>query len=414
LTILHKCADWALMAASAASSRSPWAWGKRQLTGLIEPRIVGPGCLHGVRVKHAVIAALGHDLRPALYAIPLIRELERRFAGIEIDVLVASRAAADVFDGFQSVSRVLVAPSAGSGIFAWARAITRLWAARYDLAIDLGEPGEAGRALLAVVRPRASLGVPAADNSGWSFAMFSAPRDPARLPVYLLRRALVCEEQLDETRYPSATLCLTLRERRAGAAVVRCLAGGIEGSEAQRPTIGVMANASSAPMLTPAWWECFLDELKVLWPDCAIVEITTGDDCNHLGNSVAHYSSTEPRSLVAVFSHLSGLIVTDPKLGHLASAGGTATVALHSINDSSAYLACGPQCRGITIESRSPQSAAQATVRALAASAVEVALRTSHSSLPASRQSVHRAATTSSVDRSGRPSAIRARVPRGG
>ncbi|MEO7325057.1 MAG: hypothetical protein ABIW82_09540 [Dokdonella sp.] len=379
-------------------SKTPGRWlnalSMRRLTALVEPRIIGPGGLHSKPVKQVLIVALGDDPRPALCATPLIQEFQFRFPGVEIDVLVTSRRVAMVFDGFESVRRVIAIPAEDHGLIAWFCALTRLFFARYDLGFDLGESHELGRAILAIATPRALLFVPSPDNSRWAFVMFFAPRDSARLPVFMLRRALVCEEQRDEIGYPPIALRLTGRERRHGAGVVRRLLRNA-GTETRCQAIGLLTNHESQRSLTHAWWKRFVREFERLQPDSLFIEITALGG-SRLCDSIAHYASSDFRQVVAVFRNLSVLVVADPNVAHLASAGGTATVALHSIDDSFGYLACGPHCRGITVDTQTPESAARTAARALVASGTGVALRTLHPPEPETRPPVRRSTTTSS------------------
>lgn len=338
------------------------------LERMVERRFVTPGRLDAGAIRRVLVIQLEGGVNGILRMTPLLAEFGNRFPGALVDVLAREKTAETILQGIRPVRNVLQRSLERRS---WPRVVLlllRLRRAHYDLVIDLGSARSVGRIALLVTATRQAIGMGTQDTDAWRLVMFSAPRHEAKLPVFLLRRALMRDEQIDETGYPSMGLHLSACEREAGARRLRELVKAAD-PEGRSRRVGVILDRAGPPGRGD-WWPRFVVAIRTSYPDLELAEIVTDADARHQHGNVLHCSWQYPRESLAAMGELAGIIVADLAWLDFASAAGVAVVALHVAADPAAYTPYGPQSRGINIEMRSPDSAAALAVDFINASSM--------------------------------------------
>lgn len=344
-------------------------WSIRPLLRSAARRLAGAGELAQVAIHRVLVVRPNHRLGNVILLTPLIAELERAFPGAEIDILAAGGAAEGLLRRFPLVHRVHALPHRMvRHPFATIATLARLRKNRYDLAIDAGAGSLSGRLLLALAAPRYGLGVPDACEPMQAETQPSLPRHFAKLPVFLLRRALAPRVKTGDTPYPPVTIRLTSLERDAGHELLGNLADPLLPG---RTTLGVFANATGAKRYADSWWIEFLSAINAALPSCTIVEFLAADGRSRLGDRFRTYYSNDVRKLASVISNLTCFVSADCGVMHLAAASGVPTIGLFSVTDPTRYEPYGGLSRSVLTTGRDAQEIAAIVLSTLRTAARE-------------------------------------------
>ncbi len=327
--------------------------------------LTGVGKLVGVAIHRILVLRPNHRLGNILLLTPLLAELERIFPGAEIDVLIAGNSAGELLDLLPSVHQVHALPQ--YLVRHPARTIAmlaRLRRMRYDLAVDASPNSHSSRLALAVMSSRYGIGAPERGDATWSRLMLSAPSHFAKLPVFLVRRALGLECDIDATPYPPLTVRLTPLERAMGREIFECLTRS-QDCIPFRTTLGVFANATGAKCYAESWWLEFLAAITAALPSCSVIEFVPADGSSRLGNRFLTYYSTNVRKLASVISNLTCFVSGDCGVMHLASASGVPTIGLFSASDPSRYEPYGEVNCSLQTADKTPQEIADIAIEKL-------------------------------------------------
>ncbi len=338
--------------------------------------LVRPHALQPENIHRILVLRPNHRLGNIVLLTPLIAEIESRFPGAELDVLVAGDAARDVLAAFPTIRHIHALPHyVLRHPLAALRIVLGLRRTRYDLVIDASADSNSTRLLMSWLKPRKSIASPGADSkirSDWIEAMATAPSHFAKLPIFRLRQSLLHMADVYPEQYPSLDLRLTRFERRQGQKILDALLP--RSDDGARPmSIGIFANASGAKCFDPAWWNQFLEPLLRSSARLHIVEFVPADARSRLGTHFPTYFSSCPRKLAAVISNLTCFVSADCGVMHLASASGAPTMGLFAVTDLAAYTPYGRHNLGMNTIGRSAAELGEVTRRL-----IESAIADSH------------------------------------
>lgn len=350
--------------------------------------LAAAGQLQASRIHRILVLRPNHRLGNILLLTPLLSELQETFPGAEIDVLAAGDVAQDMLGGFTGVRYIHCLPRyIFRHLIKTSRLIASLRRARYDLAIDPIADSNSNRLLLAWIKPRNSIGIPAARSTvdaGWAGILFLAPRHLATLPVFLLRHALVNVREVNDADYPRLDIRLSRAERRIGQTILNAILHR-RSINPHSPIIGIFANATGAKCLDKSWWLKFLSPLIDSHPEYTILEFVPADGTSRLGGNFPTYYSSDPRKLASVISNLTSFISGDCGVMHLACASGVPTIGLFSVTDASMYEPYGNHNHSLNVRGRSPadvSKAATQSIELIARNAIRISKRENPSWLP--------------------------------
>lgn len=314
----------------SASRLTRW---RRGAVGLLMTRLLRavdaglcpPGALSGSGIHRIVVCRPNHRLGNTVLLGSLLRELETRYPGAEIDLLCAGPAGATLF-GTRFAMRQVIALPGRMPRHPW-RTLARLRQLRrerYDLAIDACPASYSGRLVLGLCHATWKLGFPLSEAAGPLQGYVEAcPAHVAQRSAHLLRVA--CGDH-----QPAAWLnldvalddALRAQGRQVLAAVVGC------GGEVGGPVVGIFPNATGAKRYPEAWWADFVAALHARRPDIRMVNVLAEHGRTQLPGTLPTLYSRDLRKLAAVLAGMDGFISGDCGVMHLASAVGTPTLGL--------------------------------------------------------------------------------------
>jgi ADP-heptose:LPS heptosyltransferase len=292
-------------------------------------------------VYRILICRVTHSLGNTLCTTPLLRELSKVYPGAEIDLVTRSPVAQEIFGNHPAVRRIFRLPA--HGVFhpmQYARLLRTVRSTWYDLVIDPCTRSGTDRAWTAAVRGHRKLGFAKGRLDGClthAVQPFPDIRHTAHRSVALLRSALC---GFVDSTFPALNIGLTDLERAEGKRAVEHVLG--EGQSADKPIIGIFANATGTKLLPEGWWQTFLDELEKRYPNAALIEFVPAFGQSMLGSRYPAYYTSDIRRMAATLSALSLLITADCGVMHLASAAGTPIAAFFNVTDPKEWGPYGP------------------------------------------------------------------------
>ncbi len=327
-----------------------------------DARLMPMTCLSDTDVHHILICRPNHRLGNLLLLTPLLTEIQQRFPGADVDIVLAGAHGPELFKTFSNVKHIYcLSRRMVRHPIAVVRTALRIRKAHYDLAIDPCEASQSGRLLVAVAGAKYAIGLPRDRTmvglDGTCNSMADTPHHMAQWPVYLLRRALVRRWPESGNDFPALDIRLSSSERARARAILERMTH--EGMPPTPFVIGVFAEATGAKGYSKEWWQCFVHIVHEQHPDATLVEIAPADGQPRFGNEVPFFSSPSPREVAAVISNMTCFVSADCGVMHLASAAGTPTIGLFSVTDASKYAPYAHGSRALDTNGKSPEDVAQ-------------------------------------------------------
>ncbi|HEX4049613.1 MAG TPA: glycosyltransferase family 9 protein [Steroidobacteraceae bacterium] len=296
-------------------------------------------------VHSIVVLRPNHRLGNTLLLMPLVQELQERFAHAQITVVSGSGAAPGLFRAYERVCATQYLPpvrprEAGKLL----RTLRELRQSSFDLAIDPIVRSRMGRFLLGYVQARERVGfvwgearrdrvlTHAADPRG-------APAHFTQAPIWLLRTAYLGESNGPELAPRPMDLRLSEEERRHGAQRLAATLGSASAVGSTewhaRPKVGLFANATGDKLYPLSWWRqligCFSGS------HIQFVEIIPEDGRPRLAAEIPGVHTPDLRLLGATLAATSLLVVADGGVMHLAEAAGAPVLGLFRTTEPSQY-----------------------------------------------------------------------------
>ena len=311
-------------------------------------------------IYRILICRTVHTLGDSLTLTPLLQELADVFPGAEVDIVNGSPVAHEIYGGFPNIGEIIQLPAriVRHPLPAW-RALRRMRARHYDLAIDPDPESQSGRLLVLLANKTWSLGFLGRKKSGkltHGVSVPALPRHKGTLPVYLLRCAI--DGGRTRCEYPLLTIQPTAIELRQGREIVTRLTATDAGNRSQVRRIGIFANATGDKNLGEDWWRRFLDEFSPRAPDCDLIEILPAFGRSLLGSRYPAYFSGNVRRMSGVIANLSLHVSADCGVMHLASASGTPTIGIFTVTDASEWGPYGDSNHVIDAHELTPEQVA--------------------------------------------------------
>ncbi len=322
-------------------------------------------------IYRILVCRPNHRLGNTILLTPLIQELERLYAGAEIDILSEGDIAEEVFSTFFSVKNVYCLPRRGfKHPVAFLSMLLGIRKTQYDLIIDPVLSSGFSRAMTRYLRGRYTLGFSDEAKPGLTHPVptAAAGHHMAQRPINLLRwaRAHYSGVVDDTSHYPSLDIRLTDEERAQGRAVVNQLLQESQ-QHASRPVIGIFANATGAKRYSETWWGEFITAFKDMNPNANLLELIPAHGHSMLGEAWTGYYSTDIRRMGAVMANMDLMITADCGVMHLAVASKVPTVGMFCVTDASVYAPYGMGSCPLLTQGMSARDAALQVVRAFPA-----------------------------------------------
>lgn len=318
-------------------------WLASRVLRAIDASLCPPGALPASGIHRILVCRPNHRLGNTVLLSPLLREIETRYPGAEIDILCTGPAAGVLF-GPRFMVRAIIDLPCHMARHPWVglARLRQVRRNRYDLAIDACPASYSGRLALGLSHARWKLGFPLSEPGPLRGYLEDCPIHVAKRSVHLLRVA--CADR-GETGWPVLGVELESTELARGLQALAAVAG--RPGETAGPVLGVFPNATGAKCYPAAWWTDFIAALHVRRPDIRIVNVLAEHGRSQLPGAQAAFYSRNLRKLAAVLAGMDGFVSADCGVMHLASAVGTPTLGLFMLPTREKYEPYGPRNRGL-------------------------------------------------------------------
>ena len=304
-------------------------------------------------ISRVLVCRPNHRLGNAILLTPLVAELERLFAGAEIDILSEGTSAQAVFIKTLSVKNIFCLPTQGfKHPLKVLGLLGRIRKVEYDLIIDPSVGSGFGRVLIRLLRGRYKLGFyslnkPLMSSAGLTHRVSDqkAGQHFAKRPINLLinsvsNHAINPDQRATEQIFPVLDLRLDDDERRNGKRALTRLMSEIS-SEVKGPVIGLFANATGIKRYPTSWWNALTNALSGMLAPCSFVEFIPAHGQSMLDSQWPSHYSPDIRYTAAVMRATDLIISGDCGVMHLAVATGVPTVGLFAKNNLDRYAPYG-------------------------------------------------------------------------
>lgn len=323
-------------------------FGRRHTATRLDPRAI----------QSVLIGRINGRLGNTLFLTPMIERLHALLPDARIDLALSYPHAPALLAGMPGVGQVILFPHKGRIGQYW-RALRRLRATHYDLAVDPTPFSTSGRLILSLTRARFRLGFSLPSQWAALTHAIPLPEEPmhqGRQPAYLLTQALGAPWEPGTLR-----LWLPLRpdEVAAGRAAIAVAVQAVTANAApERPVVGYFGHATGLKTLAPQWWARFWQAFESLHPEVIPVEFLPGVGAAATVPGFATLHLPSQRELTAAISTLALFISADAGPMHLASTTDTPTMGLFQITDSTLYGPLKAVDRSIGVAQLTPEAVA--------------------------------------------------------
>ncbi|NII11112.1 glycosyltransferase family 9 protein [Oleiagrimonas sp. C23AA] len=304
-------------------------------------------------IYRILICRPNHRLGNLLLLTPLLQAIEAAYPGAEVDLLVGSPCGHAIFSRYPQVRHI---HALGARIvrhpLRLVRILLHLRARRYDLVIDAAKGSGSGRIFSRIIRGRYS--VSPSDLPESTLTEHFAHRPVAALAAALGSSSL-------KRPYANLDLRLAPAEIDAGRSALERVCAQTPGQAA--PVIGIFANATGKKNLDKAWWKELIAHLKVMAPECQLVEFLPAHGMSMLDDEIPGLFSTDLRNMAAAMCHVDIFISGDCGVMHLASAARARTLGLFSVTSMEIYGPFGNGSQSLDIRKNDPKSVASIAIK---------------------------------------------------
>jgi heptosyltransferase-3 len=336
----------------------------RYRLGLLLQRLIGPRHtatrLDPREIRSVLIGRINGRLGNTLFLTPMIERLHALVPEARIDLALSYPHAPALLAGLPGVRQVILFPHKGRRVIPqYLRALRRLRATHYDLAIDPTPFSTSGRLILSLAHARFRLGFSL--PSQWAALTHAIPLPAAtmhqgRQPAYLIATALGAAWDPTALR-----LWLPLRpdEVAAGrAAITTAIRAVSPDMAADRPVIGYFGHATGLKTLAPSWWARFWQALRALHPEVMALEFLPAPTSAPTVPGFATLHLGSQRQLTAAIANLRMFVSADAGPMHLASTTDTPTMGLFQATDPALYGPLKGADRSIAVADLTPEAVA--------------------------------------------------------
>jgi heptosyltransferase III len=325
-------------------------------------------CIPRHGIYRVLICRPNHRLGNQLLLTPLIAELQARYPGAQVDLVVGGEQGRSLFNRFPNVGTVFNLPRhAFRHPFRTLSVLRKIRRERYDLAIDPDLSSQSGRYLLGRCRSTWRLGFfGKKSREGLSLAMpaQTAHRHMGKQPVGLLRWAMGKEACPPSAELPALDIRLSEDERAWGRRGLSELLR-IDSAAAGIATIAIFAHATRGKRYAPEWWAQVIDGLRERYPGYEIIEILPAHGESSVVSGIPGYYSSDPRRMAAIISATQLLVTADCGVMHLACAArGPVVVGLFQCTDPDMYAPYGGGNIAVSTRELSPAAVCERIARA--------------------------------------------------
>ncbi len=310
------------------------------------PRDPNPEQIETSTVKRILVVRINYRIGNILFITPLLNALEKRFPEARIDVMIGAPFISSLIEGMPQVTKVYSFPRALLKKPLEVLALKKkLQQNRYDLLIT--------PSLMSTSDSLIALSVPATYKVGfYSPDVFSPLTHTLPFPENISHEALKPLALLDLFADNSENIrnILDIRLSKEEKEAVK--------NEIPEHAIGIFRDARNEKKIDDAWWRELLDALHKKDPSFIFIDVLDPNNRTALREDLQTLSEKDLRVLAAKIANLDAFICADTGPMHLASASGTATIALFKTTSPTLYGTLGEKDLSLVMKGKNVEEIA--------------------------------------------------------
>lgn len=310
------------------------------------PRDPNPEQIETDTVKRILVVRINYRIGNILFITPLLNALEKRFPEAQIDVMIGAPFISSLLEGMPQVHAVYSFPRALLKKPLEVLALKKkLQQNRYDLLIT--------PSLMSTSDSLIALSVPAKYKVGfYSPDVFSPLTHTLPFPENISHEALKPLALLDLFADNTENIrnILDIRLSKEEKEAVK--------NEIPEHAIGIFRDARNEKKIDDAWWRELLDALHKKDPSFIFIDVLDPNNRTALREDLQTLSEKDLRVLAAKIANLNAFICADTGPMHLASASGTATIALFKTTSPTLYGTLGEKDLSLVMQGKSVEEIA--------------------------------------------------------
>jgi len=310
------------------------------------PRDPNPKQIETDTVKRILVVRINYRIGNILFITPLLNALEKRFPEAQIDVMIGAPFISSLLERMPQVHTVYSFPRALLKKPLEVLALKKkLQQNRYDLLIT--------PSLMSTSDSLIALSVPSKYKVGfYSPDVFSPLTHTLPFPEKISHEALKPLALLDlfSDNTENIRNILDIRLSKEEEEAVK--------NEIPEHAIGIFRDARNEKKIDDVWWRELLDALHKKDPSFIFIDVLDPNNRTALREDLQTLSEKDLRVLAAKIANLNAFICADTGPMHLASASGTATIALFKTTSPILYGTLGEKDLSLVMQGKSVEEIA--------------------------------------------------------
>lgn len=295
--------------------------------------------INNSNISNILICRPNSRLGNQLLTTPIIQDISSDFPNCKIDLFVRGGAAFPLFKNYQNIDQIIKLPQKPfSDIIQYLSVWYSLRRKNYDLVINIDNGSSSGKLATKLAKSKRKIfGVMDEELS----AIYSDYIHMAKTPVYNLRKSFGVDFKMN-IAIPTLDIKLDSGEKKRGEELLFNLVKN------DKATICIYTYATGTKCYSEEWWTRLYGLLKEKYEDrYNIIEILPKENISRINFKAPSFYSMDLREIAALIANTILFIGADSGIMHLASASGTPTIGLFSVNNMDRYQPYGERNVGI-------------------------------------------------------------------
>lgn len=312
------------------------------------PRDQVPKAINTEAIQRILLVRINYRIGNILFTTPLLNALEKKFPHAKIDVIIGAPFISSLIEGMPQVRHVYSFPRKllKQPLKVWALK-KELTQNHYDLLVTPSLMSSSDSLIALSVPAKYKVGFYAPDVFSPLTHTVPVPEDIAHEALKPLALMSLFGETKKDDRLSFLDIQLNETEKKnAGRGI-------------PQKAIGIFRDARNEKKIDDQWWRELLEALHQIDASLTFIDILDPNNTIPLNENIQTLSEKDLRLLAAKIANMDAFICGDTGPMHLASASGTATIALFKTTSPALYGTLGEDDLSIVMREKSIQEIAQ-------------------------------------------------------
>ena len=312
------------------------------------PRDPEPKAIDTEAIQRILLVRINYRIGNILFTTPLLNALEKKFPHAQIDVIIGAPFISSLIEGMPQVRHVYSFPRK------LLKQPLKVWALKkelvqnhYDLLVTPSLMSSSDSLIALSVPAKYKVGFYAPDVFSPLTHTVPVPEDIAHEALKPLALMSLFGETQQDDRVSFLDIRLSEAEKQNA------------GKGIPPKAIGIFRDARNEKKIDDQWWRELLEALHQNDASLTFIDILDPNNTIPLNENMQTLSEKDLRLLAAKIANMDAFICGDTGPMHLASASGTATIALFKTTSPALYGTLGAQDLSIVMQEKSIQEIAQ-------------------------------------------------------